>query len=216
MKIGIVVAMEKELLPLVKLLGEYKKESIYMNDVYTFTESPDVIAVKSGIGEIQAATAALLLIERYGAERILNYGFVGSYDESLNVGDIVNITGVFHCDMDLQCAGKPAGMYDEFDFTEFKIDSDFISGFKTMKLSSSDRFLEDGPERDEIIKTFGKNVADMEGAGIAVICHKAGIPCSFLKCVSNTVTQSFDDYYQFSINGIKECAKEIFKLAKGK
>lgn len=216
MKIGIVVAMEKELLPLVKLLGEYKKESIYMNDVYAFTEYPDVIAVKSGIGEIQAAAATLLLIERYGAERILNYGFVGSYDESLNVGDIVNVSSVVHCDMDLQCAGKPAGQYDEFDFTEFKADSDFIEGFRKMKLSSSDRFLEDGPERDGIITAFGKNVADMEGAGIAVVCHKAGIPCSFLKCVSNTPKQSFDDYYQFSINGIEECVKEIFKLVKGK
>ena len=207
--------MQKEIDPLLELLGERECETIFEGRYYTFKDYPDVVAVCGGVGEINAALAAATLIQKYNVERVINFGFAGSYSDERHVGDIVNITEVYHCDMDLRVSGKPAGQYDEYDFVSFKADPDFFKkDFPHMALSSSDRFLEDSPERDEHINLFGKNAADMEGAGIAVTCHKAGIPFSILKCISNTPEQSFKDYYEFSFGGIKHCAEAVYKAIK--
>lgn len=53
----------------------------------------------------------------------------------------------------------------------------------------------------------------MEGAGIAVVCTKSGIPFSMLKCVSNAFNDTHEDYNRFSFGGIANCAELVYKLA---
>lgn len=211
MKTGIVVAMERELLPLLEKIGNYHEDEVNNHRVFTFDNCPDLIAVLSGVGELPAAVASTMLILQYGVEHIINFGFVGSYTDDFSVGDLVNITEVIHCDTDLSIDGKPKGQLDGFDFTAFSADTTFFESAtsKTRPLLSSDRFLDEGPEKDSVIDTFGNHVADMEGAGIAVACYKLGITFSMLKCVSNTPDQSFNDYYEFSFGGINDCADKI-------
>lgn len=213
MRIGIVVAMEKELSPLLELCGDYQVDQVMGNSVYTFERHPHVIAVLSGVGEIRAAIATTLLISSYQVERIINYGYVGAYCETLRLGQIVNVTSVIHCDFNLSVFGSLPGQYDGMDKVEFAADEDYFNrlGYVQKKLSSSDNFMDPGPEREKVIQLFGTNVSDMEGAGIAVTCQKAGIPFSMLKCVSNELRQTSEDYLEFSFGGITECAQIIFE-----
>ena len=213
MKIGIIVAMEKELSPLLALCGNYEITSVMGNNIYTFEKYPDVAVALSGVGEIKAAMATTLLLSMYHVDHIVNYGYVGAYCETLRLGQIVNITSVIHCDFSLAVFGNQPGQYEGMDTVEFVADSHYFNalGYEQKKLSSSDNFLDPGPERDVVIQTFGPNVSDMEGAGIAVTCHKAGKPFSMLKCVSNELRQTSDDYMKFSFGGISECTKVIFE-----
>lgn len=217
-KIGIVVAMEKELMPFLELCGKYEKKVVAGNAVYTFTQYPSLVALQCGVGTIQAAIGTTILIREYGVDRILNYGFVGYYDTDLQVGDIVNVEAVVDCDMDLVIAGNKPGQYDDFEDASFALDYVYFANAtaKIRRLSSSDKFLEAGEELDKVISTFGKNLADMEGAGIAVACHKCGVPCSIVKCVSNTLSEKYEDYYAFSKHGIVDCAKLVFDTILGK
>lgn len=211
-KIGIVVAMEKELQPFLALCGSYKKESYLGMGVYEFDAHPELVAICSNVGEIRAAMATTLLIERFGVDRIINYGYVGAYTKLYNAGDIVNITEVVHCDMDLTITGLVPGQYEDWQERWIVADSDFfaIPGLAKSKLSSADSFLDDCEKRRWQITEFGENVADMEGAGIAVVCKSAGKPFSMLKCVSNSMDDSYEDYYKFSVDGIDECAKLVY------
>ncbi len=95
--------------------------------------------------------------------------------------------------MDLTIFGMKPGQYNETDNKEFFTDYSFFNGLYLVKkkLSSSDKFLNPGTERDNLITLFGANVSDMEGAGIAAVCTKAGMPFSMLKCVSNVFNDSF-------------------------
>lgn len=216
MKIGIVIAMEKEAFPLINLLGAYNKDSVWGNSIYTFSNYPNTIIAICGVGCIQAAMATTLLIEKYNVNRIINYGFAGYFDEDLKVGDIVNVSAVIDCDMDLTISGNKPGQYDDFESEYFNLDTAFFEKITdiTKILSSSDRFLDDGNERNKLIETFGKNLSDMEGIGVAVVCQKSNIPCSMVKCVSNTLKHNYDEYYSFSLNGIENCAHLIFKCIK--
>lgn len=214
MKTGIVVAMEKELLPLLELCGEYSETQLMGFRVFSFVKYPDITAILSEVGEVRAAIATTLLIEVYKVEYVVNYGYVGSYCSDLMLGELVNITSVVHCDVDLTFCGDKPGQYDGLDFVEFPADTTLFEkiGVRNIKLSSSDKFLGKGQELQKIIDTFGKNVSDMEGAGIAVACYKAGISFSMLKCVSNTPDNSYDEYMEFSKHEIKECAEKVFEV----
>lgn len=213
MKIGLVVAMEKELAPLLELCGEYEIASDMGNKIYTFKEYPNIIAVQSGVGEIRAAMATTLLLSVYQAEHIINYGYVGAYCETLRLGQIVNVTSVVHSDFNLSVFGNLPGQYDGMSEPAIMADATYFEhlGYVQKQLTSSDNFMDPGPERDVVIESFGANVSDMEGAGIAVVCNKAGIPFSMLKCVSNELKQTSDDYMKFSYGGITECIKVIFE-----
>lgn len=213
MKIGLVVAMEKELAPLLELCGEYEITSVMGNNIYTFKGYPDIVAVQSGVGEIRAAMATTLLLSVYQVEHIINYGYVGAYCETLRLGQIVNVTSVVHSDFNLSVFGNQPGQYDGMNERAIAADALYFEhlGYVQKQLTSSDNFLDPGPERDVVIQSFGANVSDMEGAGIAVTCQKAGKPFSMLKCVSNELKQTSDDYMKFSYGGIKECTKVIFE-----
>lgn len=214
MKIGIVVAMDKELFSLLEKCGPYHKTLIMKNDIYTFENYPDIVIARSGVGEIRAALAATLLIRDYKVERIINFGFVGSYDPNLKLGEIVHISDVVNADVDLTAFGNKPGQYEDLDIVSFPADTSLFAGngFKQKSLISSDQYIDDSIERAKCIETFGAHVCDMEGAGIAYVCYSAEIPFSMLKCVSNTPSDSTEDYLVFSVDGITECANLIFEM----
>ena len=214
MRIGIIVAMQKELDHLLKFAGKFRITEVLGNKVYAFEKHSEIYAVLSGVGEIQAAMACSILLSIYKVDRIINFGYVGALCTDLKKGEIVNIESVIHCDMDLTIFDMKPGQYNESTKVEFIADDDYFRKLylTKKKLSSSDRFLNPGVERDNLITLFGANVSDMEGAGIAVVCTKSGIPFSMLKCVSNAFNDTHEDYNQFSSDGIAYCAELIYKL----
>ena len=73
MRIGIIVAMDKEFVRL---------NSLFENDA-------DVCVVKSGIGKVNAALATQKLIDTYHPDFIISSGCAGGLSQLLNVGDVV-------------------------------------------------------------------------------------------------------------------------------
>lgn len=127
MRIGIVVAMQKELDYLLKFAGKYRTTEVLGNKVYTFEKHSEIYAVLSGVGEIQAAMACSLLLSIYKVDRIINFGYVGALCADLKKGEIVNIESVIHCDMDLTLFGMKPGQYNESTKVEFIADDNFFS-----------------------------------------------------------------------------------------
>lgn len=216
MRIGLVVAMEKEINPFLKLSNSYSVKEVAGNLVYQFEDYPGLTAVQCNVGNIQAAIGTQLLIREYSVERVINFGYAGYFGNDLTKGSSVNVDTVFHGDMDITIAGRAPGQYDNFSNIGFKIDDLFLNDHFPVhrNLTSSDRFLDNGFEKEQLINRFGRNLSDMEGAGIAVTCAKYKIPCSMIKCISNGINESYQDYYSFSLSGIKECAITVFEALK--
>ena len=64
-------------------------------------DGADVVIVKCGMGKVNAGTCAQLLINVFGAKRIINTGVAGSLDASINIGDIAVSKDVVQHDFDL-------------------------------------------------------------------------------------------------------------------
>ncbi len=100
MKIGIVCAMTKEIMPLLGGLGEAKQEKINGFTAYKFSKGNQLIIIQSGIGEIYASGATATLIS-LGVEEVYNFGVCGSLCDDFRSCDSVAVNGVVHYDFDL-------------------------------------------------------------------------------------------------------------------
>lgn len=139
MRIGIIVAMQKELDHLLKFAGKYRITEVLGNKVYAFENHSEIYAVLSGVGEIQAAMACSILLSIYKVDRIINYGYFGALCTDLQKGEIVNIESVIHYDIDLTIFGMKPGQYNESTKVEFIADDDY---FRKLYLAKKETIFE--------------------------------------------------------------------------
>ena len=93
-KIGMVVAMRKEILPFIENSNvEIKTEIVGRYSIMSFEkDEKEIYIIESGIGEIFAAGATQLLISKYNVDAIINFGVCGALNDNLNLLDIILIS----------------------------------------------------------------------------------------------------------------------------
>lgn len=105
MKIGIIVAMDKELKLLLPMLADHATISLNNYEFHTGKLGRhEVVAVKCGIGKVNAALATLTLIENFHPSLVVNSGVAGGTGAGMppaGVLDVVLATRVAY----LQCYG---------------------------------------------------------------------------------------------------------------
>ena len=197
-RIGMVVAIVRELAAVFQKFGEPKETAVYGNmDVYVYeTGGKTLIVAHSGMGEIGAAAATELLISVYGAEMILNFGVVGGLTEAMRVAKAAVATKVAHYSFDAsEIDGTLPGQYQElpdiyipttekFVKMAMEIDPDLVPAV----VASADRFVSDPGEKRRLHEVFGADICDMESAGIALTAYRHRIPVLFIKAVSDGIT----------------------------
>ena len=136
----------------------------------------------SGIGKVNAAAATQKAICD-GATEVWNVGLAGGFDPSMSVGDIFEIESAVEYDFDLATLnGTCVGQLNERD-------SPYIpcaptGRFPVRRLATGDRFNDN--EQDIVLfDRLGTTVRDMEGAAVAHVCEKSGVPVHSLKCISD-------------------------------
>ena len=89
-KVGIIAAMQEELDEIIKIMTDTKKETIYeIEFLHGKIQNKEVIAVKSGIGKVNAGRTTQILIDKYNVDNVINVGSAGALNPEINIGDIV-------------------------------------------------------------------------------------------------------------------------------
>lgn len=108
MKIGIIAALDEELLSLVRRssLGEAEgSRRVRRGRLHDH----EVVVVRSDAGKVNAALAAQHLIDVHAPDLLLNVGSSGALSENLDVGDLVVGLHLFEHDFDLTAFGLERG-----------------------------------------------------------------------------------------------------------
>lgn len=173
-KLGIVVAMEVEAMALIEKLGMKKIDE--NNQVYATDKSvgkySSINLIVSGIGMENSAIAAQILILKYDAQSILNFGYAGS--NKVRIGTIISPNKVFNSDFDLTVMGHEK--YKIPGIEDLVIEG--ISKYDNVTCYSANHFVMSSEEIEPVIY-------DMELHGIAMVCNKCNIPLSSLKVISD-------------------------------
>ena len=150
-------------------------------EVRPFLRDDDRLYV-AGVGKVNAAAAAQKAIDA-GAVEIINCGVAGGLDPAMEVGEAYEISQAVEYDFDLTIlTGTRLGTHNERTTPFF--DCRTTGRFPARILASGDRFTDN--ERDTTDPLgLGATIKDMEGAAIAHVCERNGVPCRMLKCISD-------------------------------
>lgn len=193
MKIGIVCAMVKELMPLLNKMQNVKESKINGYPLYTVCKGDkEVLIIQSGYGEIYGSGATATLIA-LGAEKIFNFGVCGALTEELSSCDSILVKGVVHYDFDVSAIDpvEPAMYPDQLSpiiETDKELIDFVLQKFPNLKLgvcASADKFLVDEDFKASLNKKYGAICCDMESAGVLLASRVANVPCCILKTVSD-------------------------------
>lgn len=221
-KTAIIVAMEKELVSALSGFGEAEIVSEFVGKpVYRIKkQSGEVYILNSGVGEIAAAAATQHAIDVYGAELIVNFGFVGSLKPEFKQGDLVAAKEIIHYEFDTSALdGFETGRYEEFPFRNLPTDGELTNeaarlfGLKKVIVASGNKFICDQKTKSRLISSFGADICEMESAGIVLTALRNGKKTLILKLVSDNADEDSNvDFFESVKKGTAECAKIITKI----
>ncbi len=217
MKIGMLIAIQKEIDAFMsEYEGKYSKESLSGFDVYKVDNGKNqVFAIHSGAGQVFAAAATMLLIDRFEVEMIINYGIVGALREGLSAKDTCVVEKIVHYCFDTsEIDGCEVGRHLEYDSifiptdkklmeTALELDKDL----KVVTCASGERFIDDVQEKLALGREFKSDICEMEAAAIQLIADRNGVPCLFLKAVSDSLYGGAEEYDNLIEDTSSVCAK---------
>ena len=209
--IGIIGAMDEEVEILKSLLDI--KETVTeagMTFYKGILHNKEVVLARSGIGKVNAAVCAQLMITLFKIDYLINSGVAGTLHADINQGDIVISTDAVQHDVDTTVFGDPLGAIPRLGVTFFEADPalialaeqaannlnfDGVSLFKG-RVASGDQFVAGGELKDRIQSHFAPSAVEMEGASIAHVAYLNQVPYVIIRAISDKADGSADMSYE--------------------
>ena len=222
-KIGMVVAMQSEVesfLSAKKLAVKHIKYGGFEIMNFNLGEN-EVYCVRSGVGEIFAASATQMLACVYNVDVVINFGVCGSLVDGLKVGQVALVDGVVHYDFDTSAIdGCEVGRYLQYPEVTLRPDKELIRlakqvepDIQTVVCASADKFVADENIKERLANDFGASVCEMESAGVLLTCLNMGIPCLIIKAVSDG-KGGVEEFKQMVNHSSKQYVELVYKLSQ--
>ena len=219
MKIGIIVAMRKELDLLLPLLNNSEDSRMGGFEFHRGKMGRhDVMVMQCGIGKVNAAMGTLMLVNHFAPNYVINSGVAGGADLSVNVMDVVAGARVaYH---DVWCGpeselGQVQGLPLYFEGAKRLLDlvpdrDDIHKGL----ICSGDQFIDKKEDVNRIKGNFPEALAvDMESGAIAQVCFLSKVPFLALRVISDSPGASHDNTKQY-LDFWSDAPQESFALLK--
>lgn len=207
MKIGIIVAMGKELNLMLPLLENHTTADI---DGITFHHGAignhSIVLMQCGIGKVNAAIGTRALIDRFSPELVINTGVAGGAGNAAGILDIVVAERIAYHDVWCgpgtewgEAAGCPRFFTSAADVTALPCLHD-NPRIRHGLLASGDIFVSKVEEVERIRTLYPDVLAvDMESAAIAQVCHLKSTPFFCIRVISDTpgAAENISQYENF-------------------
>ncbi len=221
--IGIIGAMDEEVDILVNLMEVNEViEKASLKFYKGKLENKDVVVVRCGIGKVNSALCAQILISEFNVEAVVNTGVAGALNSELDVFDIVISTDAIEYDFDTTVFGHKKGEIPRMETSTFIADErliDFaynssineVKNHKVLKgrVVTGDRFISSKELKDELVKEFDAYCGEMEGASIAHVCYLNKTPFVIIRAMSDKADGSADVVYDEFVKDAAHNSKDI-------
>ena len=198
--IGAVIAMQSEAEILLSEMQISRCLSISSKKVYIGNAYEKNIAVCiCGVGKVNAALGAQILISKFDVKCLLNFGVAGSLNKQTELCSVNQIIAATQFDFDLvQLNGTPIGTLNEYDESYLQLNT-LPLDFPKRKLATADRFNDSVDDYKLLTEELQADIRDMEGGAIVQAAYAAKLPAYSIKAISD-VAGSGSTTEQFLIN----------------
>ena len=215
--IGAVIAMQSEadiLLDEMKVVRSLtvSGKKVHVGKAY----GKDVAVCVCGVGKVNAALGAQLLISKFDAEKLLNFGVAGGLNKNTELCKVYQIQAAVQFDFDLtQLNQTKIGTLDEY--TENYLALNLLKAdFAKKRLGTSDRFNDSPADYELLTKELSADIRDMEGAAIVQAAYAAQLPVYSVKAISDvagsgSTTEQFLKNKDKALQNLKTVLPVIFE-----
>jgi adenosylhomocysteine nucleosidase len=211
--LGFICALDVEVEG-IKELMENKTEQTAAKITYTKGDvfGQQAVCCQCGVGKVNAAMSAQIMIDLYHPDVIINSGIAGSLSKDIRIGDFVISDDCVQHDMDGTEMGDPPGQIWYNDERRIDIPADKATADRLEKacsiipdtavfrgrIASGDVFVAAHEKRQRIADMFGAISCEMEGGAVGQVCYRNEIPYAVLRCISDDFNMKETmDYWRF-------------------
>ncbi|NPD31349.1 5'-methylthioadenosine/adenosylhomocysteine nucleosidase [Eggerthellaceae bacterium zg-1084] len=221
-KVGIIAAMEVEAELLKSSMPSVRTHHHMSTEFCEGRLGPtDVVVVRSGIGKVNAAMCAQVLVSVFGVSHVINTGIAGSLDARIDIGDLVVSVDAVQHDMDATNFGYEPGVVPQMPIGSFfRADEGLRAralaaaracvpavGVFEGRVLSGDCFVADEEVKHCLVEGFQGLCCEMEGAAIAHACALNRVPFVVVRAISDKADGSASmDYPVFEEQAARHCA----------
>lgn len=222
-RIGIIGAMDEEVDILVELMDvretvEKASLKFYQGQI----EGKEIVLVRCGIGKVNSALCAQILISEFKVDAVVNTGVAGALHSELDVYDIVISTDAIQHDFDATVFGYKKGIIPRMDSSTFVADERLVeAAFKSSveetkthkvvkgRVVSGDIFISSKELKNELVNEFEAYCGEMEGAAIAQVCALNNTPFVIIRAMSDKADGTADITYEEFVQDAAHNSKDI-------
>ncbi len=156
----------------------------------------NVVLCCAGMGKVNAAAATQILISVFGAGRIVFSGIAGNLSPDITIGDVVISDVLVHHDIDdftVESTGLLAiDYYADKDLIEAAAAACARQGVRALvgRIATGEKFIGDSATKNDIIARCHPLCVEMEGAAVAQVASKNGVPFVVVRAMSDNADES--------------------------
>ncbi len=210
---GIIGAMDTEIQMIREQMDYCRTNSLYGLTFYQGRVcGMDVVVAKCGIGKVNAARCAQILIDRSNPDYLINTGVAGGIGPDLKLGDMVLSTDLVQHDFRMAALGCVDGCQTlegpKDKPTLFHADESLLSRFEKVaremagetaihrgRIATGDTFVADRETKQKLFETYGALACEMEGGAVAQVAQAAGVPFLVVRAISDLADGSASESY---------------------
>ena len=200
---GIICATETEMKAIINEIKNIRENNV--GKIIFFEgklNNKDIVFVQSGIGKVNAAITATLLIEKYDVDEVIFSGVAGALDKVLKIGDIVIAEDVVQHDFDTGAFGYKKGQIPQM---EIKLHYG--------RILTGDQFIYKKDEKLDLGREFEALCVDMESGAVAQVCYIMNVKFLIIRSISDSVTDEssmeYDKFAELAAENSKKILKKI-------
>ena len=198
-KFGIITSSPEQAEQIKKLMNvEDKKELSELTFYLGTMKGQNVVLVKNEIGKVNAALATQILLDKYGATKIIETGCFTALKDEFKDGDVVVGNETVQYDFDATGAGYAKAEIPATGLGAFATDVDMhekaleyaekvegAEGIKEVRICTGDKYELTKEEIDQLVKDHDGDCYDMDSAAVGQVCYLNGTPYIIVGCISS-------------------------------
>ncbi len=214
--IGVVIAMQSEadiLLDEMKVLRSLtvSGKKVYVGKAY----GKELSLCVCGVGKVNAALGAQMLVSKFDVEKLLNFGVSGGLNDGTELCAVYQIDAAVQFDFDLvQLNGTKIGTLNEYEENYLSLNL-LPLPLEKRRLGTADRFNDSKEDYLLLTKELNADIRDMEGAAIVQAAYAAELPVYSVKAISDvagsgSTTEQFLQNKDKALVNLKALLPQIF------
>ena len=185
----------------------------------------EAVIVKCGVGKINAAACAMVLLREFGADFIINAGIAGAMADGLRTMDVViSSRAALHDQDPIMLGYYPGKQFFEAEPSLIQLCEDACScldlegKYIVGTVASGDIFVSDNQTKRRIKEAFDPACVEMEGGAVAHVSYMNGKPFLIIRtmsdCADEDASQTYDDLFERAAHQSAQIVLKMLEIAK--